>query len=85
MFFNSWYALARVLVVGILAYAGLVFLLRVSGKRTLSKPNPFDLVVTVALGSMLTTVTLSKDVNTFTPHRLMQELPLKAKEHGFGT
>jgi uncharacterized membrane protein YcaP (DUF421 family) len=39
----------------------LVFLLRVSGKRTLSKWNAFDLVVTVAFGSTLATALLSKD------------------------
>jgi uncharacterized membrane protein YcaP (DUF421 family) len=62
MFFDSWTGLGRVLVVGALAYAALVLLLRVSGKRTLSKMNAFDLVVTVALGSTLATVLLSKDV-----------------------
>ncbi len=50
MFFDSWYDLLRILVVGVLAYAGLVLLLRTTGKRTLSKMNAFDLVVTVALG-----------------------------------
>src|SRR5690606_29068465 len=44
------------------AYAGLVILLRTSGKRTLSKMNAFDLIVTVALGSILATILLSKDV-----------------------
>jgi uncharacterized membrane protein YcaP (DUF421 family) len=62
MFFNSWMDLLRVLIVGVLAYVGLVFMLRVSGKRTLSKMNAFDLVVTVALGSTLATVLLSKSV-----------------------
>jgi uncharacterized membrane protein YcaP (DUF421 family) len=33
----------------VLAYGALIVLLRVSGKRTLSKMNAFDLVVTVAL------------------------------------
>ncbi len=49
MFFDSWAGLLRVLVVGPLAYAALVLLLRVTGKRTLSKMNAFDLIVTVAL------------------------------------
>ena len=40
----------------------LITLLRVSGKRTLSKMNAFDFVVTVALGSTLATILLSKDV-----------------------
>jgi uncharacterized membrane protein YcaP (DUF421 family) len=62
MFFDEWAGLGRVVVVGTLAYAALVLLLRVTGKRTLSKMNAFDLVVTVALGSTLATVLLSKDV-----------------------
>lgn len=62
MFFDSWFGLLRVAVVGTIAYAALVVLLRVSGKRTLAKLNAFDLIVTVALGSTLATVLLSKSV-----------------------
>jgi uncharacterized membrane protein YcaP (DUF421 family) len=62
MFFDSWFGLLRVLVVGTLAYGALVTILRMSGKRTLTKLNAFDLVVTVALGSTLATVLLSKSV-----------------------
>ena len=62
MFFESWSGLGRVLVVGICAYAGLVLILRISGKRTLSKMNAFDFIVTVALGSTLASLLLSKDV-----------------------
>ena len=60
--FSGWAGLARVAIVGTLAYVSLVLLLRISGKRTLSKMNAFDLVVTVALGSTLATVILSKGV-----------------------
>lgn len=62
IFFNGWDDLFRTLVVGVLAYVALVTFLRVSGKRTLSKMNAFDLIVTVALGSTLATILLSKDV-----------------------
>ena len=62
MFFDSWAGLGRVLAVGTLAYVALVAILRISGKRTLTKLNAFDLVVTVALGSTLATVLLSKSV-----------------------
>lgn len=62
MFFNSWEDLLRVVIVGTCAYVGLIVILRVSGKRTLSKMNAFDMIVTVALGSTLATVLLSKDV-----------------------
>jgi uncharacterized membrane protein YcaP (DUF421 family) len=62
VFFDSWQGVGRVIVVGSLAYSALIVLLRVSGKRTLTKMNAFDLVVTVALGSTLATILLSKDV-----------------------
>ncbi len=63
MLFDGWMALGRTAVVGVLAYLALVFMLRVSGKRTLSKMNSFDFIVTVALGSTLATVLLSSDVS----------------------
>lgn len=62
MLFSDWRSLERVAVVGVLAYATLVVLLRLSGKRTLSKMNAFDLIVTIALGSTLASVILSKSV-----------------------
>src|SRR4051794_21415099 len=62
MFFSGWPDLWRVIAVGVMAYFSLVALLRISGKRTLSKMSAFDLVVTVALGSTLATVLISKDV-----------------------
>jgi uncharacterized membrane protein YcaP (DUF421 family) len=62
MFFDSWTGVGRVLVVGTLAYVALIVLLRASGKRTLSKMNAFDFIVTIALGSTLATVLLSKDI-----------------------
>ena len=61
-FYDGWPSLLRVLLVGTCAYAGLVVLLRISGKRTLAKLNAFDLVVTVALGSTLATTLLGNDI-----------------------
>lgn len=63
VFFDDWAGVWRVVLVGLLAYLGLVLALRVSGKRTLAKLNAFDLVVTVALGSTLATVLLSGGVS----------------------
>ena len=62
MFFDTWHGLIRVLVVGPLAYLALILFLRISGKRTLTKLNAFDLVVTVALGSTLSSIVLTKSV-----------------------
>ena len=62
MFFDDVQGLVRVLIIGVLGYVALVFWLRVSGKRTLSKWNVFDFVVTIALGSILASVIISKSV-----------------------
>lgn len=56
MFFDRWESLFRIALTGTFAYAGTVFLLRISGSRTLSKMNSFDLVVTIAFGSTLATI-----------------------------
>ena len=45
--FDGWTGIVRIVLVGSLAYVGLVAILRASGKRTLSKMSAFDLVVTV--------------------------------------
>jgi uncharacterized membrane protein YcaP (DUF421 family) len=62
IFFDSWESVLRTTVITILAYVLLIFLLRTSGKRTLSKMNAFDFIVTIALGSTLATVLLNKNV-----------------------
>lgn len=62
MFFDHWYGLIRIVVVGPRADAALVSTLRVSGNRTLSKMNAFDLIVTAALGSTLATVLLRERI-----------------------
>lgn len=62
MLFQGWTGIIRVLVVGTLAYAGLLLFLRASGKRTLAKLNAFDLVVSVAIGSTLASTLLSNTV-----------------------
>ncbi|WP_194972466.1 DUF421 domain-containing protein [Aquiflexum lacus] len=60
--FDSWDSLLRVIFITPLAYFAMVFLLRVSGKRTLAKMNAFDFVVTVALGSIMASVALNKNI-----------------------
>lgn len=62
MLFEDWATFARTLVVVPLAYLALLLVVRASGKRALAKLNAFDLVVTVALGSVLASVAVSPDV-----------------------
>ena len=61
MFFASLYSLFRIVIVAVLAYIALIVILRLAGKRALGKMHIFDFAVTVAFGSVLGSVLLSKD------------------------
>ncbi|AQQ54470.1 DUF421 domain-containing protein [Planococcus lenghuensis] len=63
MFEITMQSATRILTVGTLAYIGLVVFLLISGKRTLSKLNAFDFIITIALGSTLATILLSSSVS----------------------
>lgn len=62
VWFESWGRVGAVALALVVAYPWLIFILRVSGKRTLAKLSAFDFVVTIALGSTLSTVIVSRDV-----------------------
>ena len=61
-FFGGWEPIARIVVVAVLGYLSLMVLLRVSGKRTLSRLNSFDFVITVALGATFGRVLTARSV-----------------------
>lgn len=61
--FNNLSSILSTLFVGTFAYAVIVFLLRISGKRTLSKWNSFDFITTIAFSSILASLLLSKDTS----------------------
>ncbi len=63
MLFNGWENIFRVLLVGTLAYAGVVLVLRLSGNRTLSKMSAYDFIVTIALGSTLSSILINRNVS----------------------
>lgn len=63
MLVNGIEPLLQRMIVGATAYVAVVVLLRVSGKRTLAKWNAFDLIVTVAFGSILATALVSQTVS----------------------
>lgn len=62
MWFDDWSGVLRVLALGTTGYGSLLFVLRISGKRTLAKLDAFDWVVNVALGSVLASILLSRNV-----------------------
>lgn len=58
-------SLTYTLIAGTLGYIFVILLLRLSGKRTLSKWNSFDFVITITFGSILSGIILSKEVTPF--------------------
>lgn len=61
--FNNVASLLHTFFIGSLSYLVVIALIRVTGKRTLSKWNAFDFVVTVAYGSILATMVLSTETS----------------------
>lgn len=61
-FFGGWAPILRILVVGTLAYLALIALHRISGKRTLSRMNAFDFLITVALGASFGRILTARNV-----------------------
>ena len=57
-----WIDYAMVPAVALGAYLWMIFVLRLSGKRSLSKLNAFDFAITVAFGSALATIMISPDI-----------------------
>ncbi len=60
LFFDSWEGIYHVAVCAALSYVVLFIFIRISGKRSLSKLNAFDFVVTVTLGSTLSAMILKQ-------------------------
>ncbi|WP_432708324.1 DUF421 domain-containing protein [Pedobacter sp.] len=60
LLFKNWESLWHVGVCAILAYFILFLFIRISGKRTLAKLTAFDFVVTITLGSTLSSMILGK-------------------------
>ena len=61
-FFSDWYDIRRTLTLSIIGFVALFIMLRLSGKRTLSKLNVFDFVFVVACGSVFAASIIEKDV-----------------------
>lgn len=53
IFFDGWESIVRILISAPVLYLAVVCYIRVLGKRSISKMNNFDWIVTVAIGSMV--------------------------------
>lgn len=60
--FQSWTEIGRIVATSVLAYIAIILFIRLLGKRSTSKMNNFDWVVTIALGSITGSMILLKDV-----------------------
>lgn len=60
LLFKDWESLARIAACATISFLALFAFIRISGKRTLAKLNAFDFVVSVTLGSTLSSMMLLK-------------------------
>lgn len=61
IFFDGWYNVGRSAALAFVGFIALILILRLSGKRTLSKMNVFDFVFVVAVGSVFAGTMIEKD------------------------
>jgi uncharacterized membrane protein YcaP (DUF421 family) len=62
MFFHSWAAVGRAVIVSASVFVIIVVMLRVVGQQALAKMSGFDVVFTVTLGSVVATVAVTRDI-----------------------
>jgi uncharacterized membrane protein YcaP (DUF421 family) len=62
VFSASWFTLLRTLITAVLAYLGMILLLRLTRKRTLSRMTPFDLIIPLTLGPIIASTILLPEV-----------------------
>lgn len=62
MFFAGWESIGRIVLLAACTYVGLVAALRLLGEQALAKMSAYDLIITIALGSIIASIPLSKDV-----------------------
>lgn len=60
--FESWNSLYKISISSLVGYVILILYVRLAGKRSTSKMNNFDWIVTVAVGSVMASMAVLKDV-----------------------
>ncbi|QYH19716.1 DUF421 domain-containing protein [Corynebacterium aquatimens] len=62
IFLSEWGTIASTVVKGLIIYVTLIVMLRISGKRSLSKFNIFDFIITIAIGSIFASTLTTQDL-----------------------
>lgn len=57
---KDWQSVGHIAICAAISFVALFLFIRISGKRTLSKLNAFDFIVSVSMGSTLSSMILSK-------------------------
>ena len=60
--FRDWEPILRIVLIGVTGYLALLILVRASGTRTLAQLTPFDVLITVTLGSAFGRVLTAENV-----------------------
>jgi uncharacterized membrane protein YcaP (DUF421 family) len=63
LFFHGWMPMLRAALSAAVVYAGVVVALRLAGERALAQMSGYDLIVTVAIGSLAATIPVTTDVS----------------------
>jgi uncharacterized membrane protein YcaP (DUF421 family) len=61
VWYEGWWTVERILVFGLLTFVLLLFVIRVTGQRTIASMNASDFVVTVAVGSTAASFLITRD------------------------
>lgn len=59
MWFDDWSSLEQIAIKAVVGFVALVVLLRIAGKRSITKLNAFDLILVFTVGSILATTILN--------------------------
>ncbi|APG60525.1 DUF421 domain-containing protein [Christiangramia salexigens] len=62
-FTTDWQALLAIIITATGIYAAVILFTRLAGKRSFSKMSSFDFAMTVAVGSIIATTVLSKNIS----------------------
>ncbi len=62
MFFDGWESIRDIVFTAAVVYVAVLAALRLVGEQSLAKMSAYDLIVTIALGSLVASIPLSPDV-----------------------
>lgn len=62
LLWNGWGPIIRIVIVGTVTYVWILFLLRLTGQRTLATMKAFDFIITIAMGAAFGRILTARQV-----------------------